>query len=144
MCRNIFSLRDYITINISSPNTKGLRDFHKKEILKELLLKINDIRESSNFKKAFFLKISPDLKDENIDELIGLILEYKIDGVILTNTTDGNRENLLSKKNSKQEDLSGKPISDLSTKLIKRFYKDLKDRVPIIGVGGIDSGKDSL
>ena len=102
MCRNIFSLGDYITINISSPNTEGLRDFHKKEILRELLLKINEIREKSNFKKAFLLKISPDLKDENIDEIIGLILEYKIDGVILTNTTDSNRENLLSEKKKKE------------------------------------------
>ncbi len=139
-----FPLGDYITINISSPNTAGLRDFHKKEILRELLLKINDIRESSNFKKAFLLKISPDLKDENIDELIGLILEYKIDGVILTNTTDSNRENLLSEKKLEAGGLSGKPISDLSTKLIKRFYRDLKDRVPIIGVGGIDSGKTAF
>ena len=71
-------------------------------------------------------------------------MDYKIDGVILTNTTDSNRQNLLSDKREERGGLSGKPLKDLSTKLIKRFYKDLKDRVPIIGVGGIDSGKSAF
>tara|TARA_Y100000590_G_scaffold456577_1_gene607428 strand:+ start:574 stop:1620 length:1047 start_codon:yes stop_codon:yes gene_type:complete len=139
-----FPLGDYITINISSPNTEGLREFHNKGALKELLSKINKVRENSNFKKAFLLKISPDIKDENIEEIISLVLDYKIDGVILTNTTDSNRQNLLSDKREERGGLSGKPLKDLSTKLIKRFYKDLKDRVPIIGVGGIDSGKSAF
>ena len=139
-----FPLGDYITINISSPNTEGLREFHKKEILKELLSKVNQIREDSNFKKAFLLKISPDLDEKNISEVISLILEYKIDGVILTNTTDSNRQNLLSSNRAEIGGLSGKPLKGPSTKLIKRFYKDLKDRVPIIGVGGIDSGKSAF
>ena len=64
-----------------------MREFHKKENLKELLSKINIIRDKSNFKKAFLLKISPDLNEGNIEEIINLILDYKIDGVILTNTT---------------------------------------------------------
>ena len=136
-----FPLGDYITVNISSPNTEGLREFHKKENLKELLAKINIIRDKSNFKKAFLLKVSPDLNEENIEEIINLILEYKIDGVILTNTTDGNRNNLQSNNRGEPGGLSGKPLRDLSTKIIKRFYKNLKNKVPIIGVGGIDSGK---
>ena len=136
-----FPLGDYITINISSPNTEGLRDFHKKEVLHELLSNINHIREKSNFRKAFLLKISPDLSEQNISEIIQLILEFKIDGVILTNTTDGNRADLLSNNKLEKGGLSGKPLSSMSTKLIKRFYKDLKNKVPIIGVGGIDSGK---
>tara|TARA_B100002051_G_scaffold200471_1_gene190434 strand:+ start:1010 stop:2056 length:1047 start_codon:yes stop_codon:yes gene_type:complete len=144
-CAEIFfPLGDYITINISSPNTEGLREFHKKEILKELLSKVNQTREDSNFKKAFLLKISPDLDEKNISEVISLILEYKIDGVILTNTTDSHRQNLLSSNRAEIGGLSGKPLKGLSTKLIKRFYKDLKDRVPIIGVGGIDSGKSAF
>ncbi len=139
-----FSLGDYITINISSPNTEGLREFHKKEILKELLSKVNQIRERSNFKKAFLLKISPDIEEENIGEVISLILEYKIDGVILTNTTDRNRESLISSNKLETGGLSGQPLRNFSTKLIKRFYKDLKDRVPIIGAGGVDSGKSAF
>ncbi len=144
-CAEIFfPLGDYITINISSPNTEGLRDFHKKEILKELLSKINQIRERSNYRKAFLLKISPDLNEKNIDEVISLILDYKINGVILTNTTDSNRESLLSDNKAEIGGLSGKPLRDLSTKLIKRFYKDLRGKVPIIGVGGVDSGKSAF
>ena len=139
-----FSLGDYITINISSPNTEGLREFHKKEFLQKLLEKINHIREGSNFRKAFLVKISPDIKDDNIKELINLILEYKIDGVILSNTTDSNRENLLSNKKDEAGGLSGKPLTALSTRLIKIFYKDLKNKVPIIGVGGVDSGKSAF
>ena len=139
-----FPLGDYITINISSPNTEGLREFHKKKFLKELLFKINEIRDNSNFKKAFLLKISPDLAEDNINEIIELILEYKINGVILTNTTDRNRQDLSSINRNEAGGLSGKPLTGLSTKLIKRFYKDLKGKVPIIGVGGVDSGKSAF
>ena len=135
---------DYITINISSPNTEGLRDFHKKEILKDLLSKINQIRDKSDFRKSFLLKISPDLDEGNINEIISLVLDYKIDGVILTNTTDSNRHNLISKKKEEVGGLSGKPLRNLSTKLIKKFYRSLKNKVPIIGVGGVDSGKTAF
>ena len=103
--------------------------------------KINEIREKSSFRKSFLLKISPDLNETNINELINLIIDYKIDGIILTNTTDSNRENLLSEHKSETGGLSGKPLRALSTKLIKVFYKSLKGKVPIIGVGGVDSGK---
>ena len=144
-CGEIFSpLGDYITINISSPNTEGLRDFHKGKILKELLFKINEIREKSNFNKFFALKISPDLEDSYIGEITNLILEYKIDSVILTNTTDKNRDNLFDEKKKEKGGLSGKPLRDISTKFIKRFYKDLRGKIPIIGVGGIDSGQSAF
>tara|TARA_Y100001970_G_scaffold35584_1_gene43986 strand:+ start:1625 stop:2677 length:1053 start_codon:yes stop_codon:yes gene_type:complete len=137
-----FPLGDYVTINISSPNTKGLRDFHKPEFLKELLSKINNVREKSNFRKSFLLKISPDIDDSFIESIIELALQHNIDGLILTNTTDRNRENLLDTKNKNESGgLSGRPIRDLSNRLISKFYLQLKDKIPIIGVGGIDSGK---
>ena len=137
-----FPLGDYLTINISSPNTKGLRDFHNPESLKELLSKINNIREKSNFRKSFLLKISPDIEDSYIGSIIELAQQHNIDGFILTNTTDRNRENLLdTKKKNENGGLSGRPIRDLSTMLIKKFYRQLKGKIPIIGVGGIDSGK---
>ena len=139
-----FPLGDYITINISSPNTEGLRDFHKGKILKELLFKINEIRKKSNFNKFFALKISPDLEDSYIGEITNLILEYKIDSVILTNTTDKNRDNLFDEKKKEKGGLSGKPLRDISTEFIKKFYKDLRGKIPIIGVGGIDSGQSAF
>jgi len=144
-CAEIFfPLGDYITINISSPNTPGLRDFHKIEFLNKLLLKINQVREKSNFNKFFLLKVSPDLESSSVDNITKLILEHKIDGVILTNTTDKNRENLLDKKKVEVGGLSGRPLQDLSTQFIKKFYKNLKGEIPIIGVGGIDSGESAF
>ena len=144
-CAKIFfPLGDYVTINISSPNTEGLRDFHKEENLKDLLTKINQIREESNFNKSFLLKISPDLDDSFIDSIVGLSLEKNINGIILTNTTNSNRENLLDIKKNESGGLSGKPIKNLSTNLIKKFYKQLKGKIPIIGVGGIDSGESAF
>ena len=144
-CAEIFfPLGDYITVNISSPNTPGLRDFHKIEVLDKLLLKINQVREKSNFNKFFLLKVSPDLENSSVDNITKLILEHKIDGVILTNTTDKNRENLLDKKKEEVGGLSGRPLKDLSTQFIKKFYKNLKVEIPIIGVGGIDSGESAF
>ena len=144
-CAEIFfPLGDYITVNISSPNTPGLRDFHKIEVLDKLLLKINQVREKSNFNKFFLLKVSPDLENSSVDNITKLILEHKIDGVILTNTTDKNRENLLDKKKEEVGGLSGRPLKDLSTQFIKKFYKNLKGEIPIIGVGGIDSGESAF
>ena len=75
-----------------------------------------------------------------IDNIIELVLQNNIDGLILTNTTDQNRENLLDKKKNESGGLSGKPLRDLSTELIKKFYTQLKGKIPIIGVGGVDSG----
>ena len=141
--KTFFPLGDYLTINISSPNTEGLRDFHKEEYLKELLGKINDVREKSNFKKSFLLKISPDLDDSSINNIVNLSLQNNIDGLILTNTTDGNRQNLLDEKRNEKGGLSGKPLRDLSTNFIKKFYQELSGKIPIIGVGGIDSGKSA-
>ena len=144
-CAKIFfPLGDYITINISSPNTEGLRKFHNSEYLKELLLKIDQIRKQSNFNKSFLLKISPDLEDTFIENIIELVLQNNIDGLILTNTTNENRENLLDNKKNERGGLSGKPIRNLSTEIIKKFYKHLKWKIPIIGVGGVDSGKSAF
>ena len=142
--KTFFPLGDYVTINISSPNTEGLREFHDKELLEDLLLKINKIREESNFNKSFLLKISPDLDDSSIDHIIELSLKYDINGLILTNTTVRNRENLIDQKKNEEGGLSGKPIKDLSTNFIKNFYKRLNGKIPIIGVGGVDSGKSAF
>tara|TARA_Y100001958_G_C21238579_1_gene565655 strand:+ start:74 stop:1123 length:1050 start_codon:yes stop_codon:yes gene_type:complete len=139
--KTFFPIGDYITINISSPNTKGLRDFHEKNNLKKLLIKINEIRKESNFNKSFLLKISPDLDETSIDNIVELSLQNNINGIILTNTTDKNRDKLLDNQKNEEGGLSGQPIKDLSTKIIKKFYKKLKRRIPIIGVGGVDSGE---
>ena len=137
--KTFFPIGDYITINISSPNTEGLRNFHEKENLEKLLIKINEIRKESNFKKSFLLKISPDLDESSINNIVDLSLKNNINGIILTNTSDKNRDKLIDNQKNEKGGLSGQPIKDLSTKIIKKFYKKLNGKIPIIGVGGVDS-----
>ena len=138
--KTFFPIGDYITINISSPNTEGLRNFHEKENLEKLLIKINEIRKESNFKKSFLLKISPDLDESSINNIVDLSLKNNINGIILTNTSDKNRDKLIDNQKNEKGGLSGQPLKDLSTKIIKKFYKKLNGKIPIIGVGGVDSG----
>ena len=134
------SYAGYITVNISSPNTKGLRNFHDQRKLEKLLTGLNKIKKDKNILKPIVIKLSPDINNDEISQIIELILKYKIDGIIISNTTDGNRENLFDNQKDEIGGLSGQPLKDLSTNLIKKFYKDTKRKVQIIGVGGVDSG----
>ena len=134
---------DYVTINISSPNTENLRDFHNEAKLESLMKNIN------KFKKeiadlAVFLKVSPDIEDSSVEKISEIIINQKISGVILTNTSNVNRSSLKSSNKHQVGGLSGKPIRELSTGLIKKFYKKLKGKAYIIGVGGVDSGKSAF
>ena len=134
------SFAGYITINISSPNTEGLRNFHEEKALEKLLLGVNKIKKDKNIVKPLVLKISPDIKDNEISSIIELILKYKIEGIIVSNTTDSHREKLSDIQKNEKGGLSGQPLKDLSTKLIKKFYRETKGKIQIIGVGGVDSG----
>ena len=134
------SFAGYITINISSPNTEGLRNFHEKKALEKLLLGVNKIKKDKNIVKPLVLKISPDIKENEISSIIELILKHKIEGIIVSNTTDSHREKLSDIQKNEKGGLSGQPLKDLSTKLIKKFYRETKGKIQIIGVGGVDSG----
>ena len=134
------SFAGYITINISSPNTEGLRNFHEKKALEKLLLGVNKIKKDKNIVKPLVVKISPDIKDNEISSIIELILKHKIEGIIISNTTDSHREKLSDIQKNEKGGLSGQPLKDLSTKLIKKFYRETKGKIQIIGVGGVDSG----
>ena len=134
------SFAGYITINISSPNTEGLRNFHEKKALEKLLLGVNKIKKDKNIVKPLVVKISPDIKDNEISSIIELILKHKIEGIIVSNTTDSHREKLSDIQKNEKGGLSGQPLKDLSTKLIKKFYRETKGKIQIIGVGGVDSG----
>ncbi len=130
----------YLTINISSPNTEGLRDFHDQNYLDKLLTGINKIRSEKKILKPIALKLSPDLNNSQISKVIEIILKHKIDGIIVSNTTDSNRESLSDTQKDENGGLSGQPLRNLSTNLIKKFYKETKGKIQIIGVGGVDSG----
>ena len=134
----------YLTINISSPNTEGLRDFHDQKELEKLLTGINKIKKDKNISKPIVIKLSPDIKDIEINKIIELIIKYKIEGIILSNTTEKNRENLKDLQKNEKGGLSGQPLKDLSTALIKKFYKETKGKIEIIGVGGVDCGQSAF
>ena len=140
----LHSCAGYLTINISSPNTEGLRNFHEKKEFEKLLTGINKIKEEKNILKPLAVKLSPDIDDSEISEIIELILKYKVNGIIISNTTDRNRDNLSDFQKNEKGGLSGKPLKDLSSSLIKKFYKETKGKVQIIGVGGVDSGQSAF
>ena len=141
--KNFMQLADYITINISSPNTEGLRDFHNQEKLNDLLKSLNKIKNEEKKNIPILLKISPDISDNHISEIVTIAIENSISALILTNTTNVNRDNLTSDSKNEEGGLSGEPLQELSTKMIKKFYKKISGKIPIIGVGGVNSGKSA-
>jgi len=141
--KNFCDIADYITVNISSPNTEGLRDFHELEKLKDLLLTLNKIKKENKTDIPLLLKVSPDIKDNHISGIANIATNNDISAIILTNTTNGNRDNLISKIKKEEGGLSGEPLKQISTNMIKKFYKQLKGKIPIIGVGGVNSGKSA-
>ena len=136
----LHSKADYITVNISSPNTEGLRDFHESESMSKLLNVLNKEKKAQRIKKPIFIKISPDIEEKDISSINELIIKNNIEGIIISNTSDSNRENLIDSKKNEKGGLSGQPIKNLSTSMIKKFYKENKGKISIIGVGGVDSG----
>ena len=141
--KNLINLGDYITINISSPNTENLRSFHNPKELEELLNALNEekIKQSSNIKIA--VKIAPDLKLKDLDIIGNTLLNNNIEIVIISNTSDRTRDNLKNINKFEKGGLSGKPIEQKSNLVIKEFYKIFKNKIKIIGVGGVDSGKSA-
>ncbi len=136
---------DYITINISSPNTPGLRDLQKKDKFFKLIEIISELK-----KKPTFIKVSPDISPKDLKNICDLALsENFIDGLILTNTTIS-RDCLYSKpvkdswKIYEDGGLSGAPLRKVSNEIIKKVYKETKGKIILIGVGGISSGKDAF
>ena len=139
--RKFHDIADYITINISSPNTENLRDFHNNEELKNLLESIHNEKEKLKSNIPITIKISPDINQKKVEEICRTILDYDIKALIVSNTTDGNRDSLKNHKKFQKGGLSGKPLNEISNKLINNFYKILNSKIDIIGVGGVDSGE---
>ncbi len=141
--RRLNNLSDYITINISSPNTENLRSFHNPKELDELLNAIYEEKNKLNTKLNFAVKIAPDLKSNDIDVIGNILLKNHIKLVIISNTSDATRGNLKNINKFEKGGLSGKPIEEKSNLLIKEFYKMFNNKIKIIGVGGVDSGKSA-
>ena len=145
ICLKTFhEVSDYITINISSPNTENLRNFHNKTELNELLKALNDEKINLKTKVPLVMKISPDINNHQIDIISDIFLNSNISAIIISNTSEKNRENLISTDSVQKGGISGKPLEEKSNFLIKEFYKIFKGKIKIIGVGGVDSGKSAF
>lgn len=140
----LFDVVDYFVVNVSSPNTPGLRALQEKEPLKHILNTLQLRNRKNDISRPIFLKIAPDLTNSQLDDIIEIVRETKISGIIATNTTIS-RENLITEAALSAESggLSGKPVKNRSTEVI-RYLADQSNRAfPIIGVGGIHSPEDA-
>jgi len=141
----LFDVVDYFVVNVSSPNTPGLRELQEKEPLLHILKTLQKRNLKNGVSKPILLKIAPDLSEAQLDDIVEIVVESKIAGLIATNTTLS-REGLASAKRVTDEagGLSGKPLSQRATEVIAYLNKKSKNAFPIIGVGGIHSAQDAL
>ena len=134
---------DYITINISSPNTENLRNFHEGDKLQDLLKSIITEKKNLNSNIPIAVKVSPDISEDQVNQITEILLENEINVVIVSNTSDATRDKLSNIQRHQKGGLSGKPIEEKSNILINKFYKLFKGKIKIIGVGGVDSGQSA-
>jgi dihydroorotate dehydrogenase len=139
----LFDYVDYFVVNVSSPNTRNLRELQEKKPLTELLSKLETRNSEHKTKKPILLKIAPDLTNEQLLDIIDIVNETKIAGVIATNTTIS-REGLQSENKTESGGLSGKPLAKRSTEVIRFLSEKSNKSFPIIGVGGIHSAEDAI
>ncbi len=139
----LFPVVDYFVVNVSSPNTPNLRALQEKEPLTKLLSELQELNSKREKQKPILLKIAPDLTDEQLLDIIDIVNETKIAGVIATNTTLS-REGLVSSNKDETGGLSGKPLTKRSTEVIRFLSEKSGKAFPIIGVGGIHSADDAI
>ena len=144
---SLFPYVDYFVVNVSSPNTPGLRDLQEKEPLTNLLSSLQEINNNKDKRKPILLKIAPDLTNKQLDDIIQIVQDTKIDGVVATNTTID--RSILKTDKTKLEaigngGLSGKPVKERSTEVIRYLSEKSNKAFPIIGVGGIQSPDDAI
>lgn len=143
----LFDYVDYFVVNVSSPNTPNLRALQEKEPLTQLLKTLQSANQKKANPKPILLKIAPDLNQDQLNDIIDIVKDASIDGIIATNTTIA-REPLVTPKETVEAigngGLSGKPLTDRSTEVIRFLHQNSGGSIPIIGVGGIHSADDAL
>jgi len=141
----LFDVVDYFVVNVSSPNTPGLRELQEKEPLKNILNTLQQRNSKNNISRPILLKIAPDLTNAQLDDIVEIVTETGIAGIIATNTTLS-REGLYSAEGLKSQagGLSGKPLTKRSTEVIRYISKKSNNAFPIIGVGGIQTAADAI
>jgi dihydroorotate dehydrogenase len=141
--KTFYDEADYITINISSPNTENLRTFHEGNKLQDLLKSIMTERKNLKSNVPIAVKVSPDISEDQVSQITEILLEHEIKAIIVSNTSEATRDKLSNIQRHQKGGLSGKPIEEKSNLLINKFYKLLKGKIKIIGVGGVDSGQSA-
>ena len=141
--KSLWGLSDYFTINISSPNTPGLRDLQNENAMEELLGRVSEVRaQLAGGKPSYpiFLKVAPDLGLGEIERIVEQSRSYGINAIIVSNTTVARPASLKSKYKIEKGGLSGQPLFDLSTETLRQFYAAAKGKIDLIGVGGVSNG----
>ncbi|XP_065296537.1 dihydroorotate dehydrogenase (quinone), mitochondrial isoform X2 [Dermacentor albipictus] len=136
-------LADYLVVNVSSPNTPGLRTLQGRHHLENLLRKVLEARDSLPRRLPVLVKIAPDLSDEEKADIAAAVTNTKVDGLVVCNTTVSRPSSLRSEHRAQPGGLSGRPLRDLSTQTIADLYRLTKGSIPIVGVGGVFSGEDA-
>jgi dihydroorotate dehydrogenase len=144
--RELFETVDYFVVNVSSPNTPGLRELQEKDSLKKILGHLQTINMQQSRQKPILLKIAPDLNWRQIDDVIELALEIKLDGLVATNTTVS-REDLITETTTIERigagGLSGAPLKNRSTEIVKYIHQNTSGQIPIIASGGVFTAADA-
>ena len=138
------AVADYLTVNISSPNTPGLRDLQAPEALDALLARVEKARSTQKKRPPLLLKLSPDIADDDLPDIVQVIRSHAIDGLIVSNTTL-TRDGLADRSFAAETGgLSGRPLFKHATRMLARVYRLTEGKLPLIGAGGISSGEDAL
>jgi dihydroorotate dehydrogenase len=142
--RAFSSVASYFTINVSSPNTPGLRDLQEPAALAELLARTLEARDAAETRRPLLLKIAPDLTLAQLDGIVRVARDSRIDGMIVSNTTISRPATLHSPLAKESGGLSGAPLADLATRMLAQTFLRVEKQFPLIGVGGIDSAETAL
>ena len=143
LINHVYDCADYITINISSPNTENLRKLQNKNELEELIKAIVGSLQDKEKHKPIFIKINPDEDKESYKDIISLVSKYSISGLIISNTTVQRENNLSSEIQNEIGGLSGKPLFNQANEILKLVYRETQGSIILIGVGGVSSGYDA-
>jgi dihydroorotate dehydrogenase len=135
---------DYLTINISSPNTPGLRDLQAPDALAALLTRVQDARASAGKRPPLLVKLAPDIADADLPAIVGVIRAHGVDGIVVSNTTLSRHGLKDASFATETGGLSGRPLFARATRMLARVYQLSEGKLPLIGVGGIDSGAAAL
>lgn len=145
LTRRLGPFAEFLTLNVSSPNTPGLRDLQGRAFLDELIARVLDVRAEAGLSTRILLKIAPDIDDIQLDDIVDVALSRKIDGMIVSNTTIARPASLRDKVQAAETGgLSGKPLFRASTIVLAKTCQRVGGAFPLIGVGGISSGEDAV